>query len=116
SRVPARHLMEVDFALALLAGRGFTMLAAHRDQWRSRTIVLLSAGAVLVFTLLAVTVLRPAAFHLAREVPVGILRAPELFVPVAIAAVSAYALWRYARGKRGAMLLVFLVLLFDLAV
>src|SRR5205814_2248149 len=54
-RVPARHLMEVDFALAVLAGRGFTMLAAHRDQWRSRAIVLLSAGAVLVFTLLAVT-------------------------------------------------------------
>ena len=79
-------------------------------------IVLLSAGIVLFFTLLAVTVLRPAAFHLAREVPIGILRAPELFMPLAIAAVSAYVLWRYARGKRGAIVLVFIVLLFDLAV
>ena len=26
-RVPARHIMEVDFALAVLAGRGFTMLS-----------------------------------------------------------------------------------------
>src|SRR2546421_3276716 len=114
-RVPARHLMEVDFALAVLAGRGFTVLAAHRDQFRARMIMLLSVGSVLVLTLLAVTVLRPATFHLAREAPVTILRAPELFVPIAIAAVSAYALWRYARGKRGAVLLVFLVLLFDLA-
>src|SRR5205085_6502934 len=115
-RVPARHLMEVDFALAVLAGRGFTMLTAHRDQLRSRMIVFLAAGGVLVFTLLAVTVLRPAAFHLAREVPVGILRAPELFVPIAIAVMSAYALWRYSRSKRGAIILVLVVLIFDLAV
>src|SRR5207237_7266483 len=97
-RVPARHLMEVDFALAVLAGRGFTVLAAHRDQFRSRLIVRFAAALVLRLTLLAVTVLRPAAFHLAREVPIGILRAPELFMPLAIAALSAYALWRYARG------------------
>lgn len=115
-RVPARHIMEVDFALAVLAGRGFTMLAADRDHLRTRMIVLFSAGTVLFFTLLAVTVWRPVTFHLAREVPVGILRAPELFMPLAIAAVSTYALWRYARGKRGATLLVFMVLLFDLAV
>jgi hypothetical protein len=115
-RVPARHIMEVDFALAVLAGRGFTMLTAHREKLRSRMIVLLSAGAVFFLTLLVVTVLRPAAFHLAREVPIGILRAPELFMPLAIAAVSAYVLWRYARGKRGAILLVFMVLVFDLAV
>src|SRR5205085_3207957 len=115
-RVPARHLMEVDFALAVLAGRGFTMLTAHRDQLRSRMIVFWAAGGVLVFTLLAVTVLRPAAFHLAREVPVGILRAPELFVPIAIAVMSAYALWRYSRSKRGAIILVLVVLIFDLAV
>src|SRR5437763_1604045 len=103
-RVPARHIMEVDFALAVLAGRGFTMLTAHREKLRSRMIVLLSASAIFFFTLLAVTVLRPVTFHLAREAPIGILRAPELFMPPAIAAISAYVLWRYARSKRGAIL------------
>jgi hypothetical protein len=33
-RVPARHLMEVDFALAVLAGRGFTFLSEHRTHRR----------------------------------------------------------------------------------
>jgi hypothetical protein len=114
-RVPARHLMEVDFALAVLAGRGFTILSEHRTDLRVRIIVLTSALAVFVFTILAVTLLRPAEFHLARAVPVTLLRAPELFVPVGIAAVSAYALWLFVNGKRGATVLMLAVLLFDLA-
>ena len=113
-RVPARHLVEVDFALAVLAGRGFTVLSEGRNGLRARTIALAAALSVFVFTVLAVTLLRPAEFHLARAIPVTFLRAPELFVPVAIAAASAYALWLFARGKRGATALMLAVLLFDL--
>jgi hypothetical protein len=115
-RVPARHLMEVDFALAVLAGRGFTVLSEHRTHLRNRFIVLTTALAVLGLTIIAVTLLRPADFHLARAIPVTVLRAPELFVPVAIATVSAFALWLFVRGKRGATAFMLAVLLLDLAV
>src|SRR5207249_185988 len=40
----------------------------------------------------------------------------ELFLPVAIAALSAYALWLCARGRRGATALLFVLLLCDVAV
>ncbi len=115
-RVPARHLMEVDFALAVLAGRGFTALYEHRAQLRTRIIALTTALAVFGFTVLAVTVLRPAEFHLARAIPVTLLRAPELFVPVGMAVLSAGALWFFVRGQKGATVLLFAVLLLDLAV
>jgi len=115
-RVPARHLMEVDFAVAVLAGRGFTILSEHRTQIRTRFIVLTTALAVLGLTIVAVTWLRPAEFQLARPIPVTVLRAPELFVPLAIAAVSTYALWLFMRGKRGATALMLAVLFLDLAV
>src|ERR1051325_2686030 len=39
-RVPARHLMEVDFALAVLAGRGYTMLRAGRSYPQMRLIAI----------------------------------------------------------------------------
>ncbi len=44
----------------------------------------------------------------------SILRAPELFLPVVIAAVSAVAIWSFARRRRGAAVLLFAVLSFDL--
>jgi hypothetical protein len=115
-RVPARHLMEVDFALAVLAGRGFTLLSVHREQLRTRIIAITAALTVLLFTVLAISLLRPEEFHLARELPVTILRAPELFVPLIIAGLSGYAVWCFARGKRGGTALIFSILVIDLAV
>ena len=115
-RVPARHLMEVDFALAVLAGRGFTMLRLHRQATRTRMIAVIAGLVVVLFSLLAVTLLRPAGFSLARDLPVTILRAPELFIPLIIAAISGYSLWYFARGKRGATALLLSILIIDLAV
>src|SRR5215831_11609485 len=115
-RVPARHLMEVDFALAVLAGRGLTVMGRQIANPRGQAIALLSAIAILLFTVLAVTTLRPSEFHLARELPVTILRTPELFMPLLIAALSAFFLWRTARGRRGGTLLLFVLLIFDLCV
>ncbi len=113
-RVPARHLMEVDFALAVLAGRGFTALASHREALRTRTIAIASGLAILLLTILTVTFLRPADFHLARALPVTMLRTPELFIPIVVAAVSVYGLWLLVCGKRGATLLLFSILAIDL--
>ena len=115
-RVPARHLVEVDFALSVLAGRGLTVLGRQRANLRVQTITVVSAITVLLFTIFAVTFLRPTEFHLARALPVTMLRTPELFVPLLIAALSAYFLWRYARERRGATLLLFVLLVFDLGV
>jgi hypothetical protein len=117
-RVPARHLMETQFALAVLAGRGLTALAAMtRTQGRMARRRAMTVGVcVMVLTCLVVTLGRPGAFKLAREAPVSVLRAPELFVPVVVACVSAWALWAFARRGRGAsLLLVIAVLACDLA-
>ena len=113
-RVPARHLMEVQFAVAVLAGRGLSSLQTLRGREQTTRIALLVAGAVLILTYLTVSVFRPSEFHLDRNVPVTILRAPELFMPILISAVSAFVIWWFAVGRRGASLLVFAVLLIDL--
>jgi hypothetical protein len=114
-RVPARHLMEGEFALAVLAGRGLTALADARIEKAKtlRWVAIVSAG-VLALTWLAVTIGRPASFSLGREAPVTLLRAPELFLPVMFAAATAIALWSFARRGRGATIFLFAVLSVDL--
>jgi len=112
-RGPTRHLMEVHFALAVLAGRGLTAIRSSQKQ--ALLPVTISAGAVFLLTLLTVTWWRPAAFHLAREIPVSLLRAPELFLPVFIAGLSAAAFWVFTRSQsRRALIGLFLVLALDL--
>lgn len=116
-RVPARHLMEVEFALVLLAGRGLTALAAARGDTVARRRALVVGAGIFALTCLAVTWGRPADFRLAREAPVQLLRAPELFMPVALAALSAWALWAFARGaRRGAVAWLLGALALDLIV
>jgi hypothetical protein len=115
-RVPARHLMEVHFAVAVLAGRGLSCLGIWRGEKRTIRIALVAAAAVLSLTCLAVTVFRPSDFHLGRKAPLTILRAPELFLPIVIAAVSAFTLWFFATRRKGAGFLLFAVLAADLVV
>lgn len=116
-RVPARHLMEVEFALAVLAGRGLTAITEARDREKTFRWVLIIGIVVFALTCLAVTVGRPADFHLGRTAPVSILRAPELFLPLVIAAVSISALWFIARQpRRRRVLLLLLVVAVDLGV
>src|SRR5205807_933491 len=91
-RVPARHLMEVEFAFAILAGRGLTALQTEPDRSRMLRWVAISAAIVFGLTCFAVTTGRPPSFRLARNAPVTILRAPELFLPPAIALLTATAL------------------------
>nr|MBA2503717.1 YfhO family protein [Pyrinomonadaceae bacterium] len=114
-RVPARHLMELDFALAVLAGRGITSLHASRHKVRVKFVALAAGACVFVLAVVSVKWLRPAGFQLGREAPVSLLRAPELFMPVMAAVVSLWALWRAARGRRGAIPLLVLLLWLDLA-
>lgn len=114
-RVPARHLMEVEFAFAVLAGRGLTAIIAARDRARMLRWVLGAGVIVLVLTCLAITLGRPANFQLGRAGPVTILRAPELFLPPVLAALSAWALYMHAsRQRRGTFVLLLVVLALDL--
>lgn len=114
-RVPARHLMEVEFALAVLAGRGLTALITISDRPRILKWVAAAGAIVFLLTCLAITVGRPADFRLAQTAPVSILRAPELFMPPLIAALSVWALWFLARRTSvGALAIFFAVLLLDL--
>ena len=115
-RVPARHLMEVNFAIAVLAGRGLTSLAVMRGSSQAMRRVAIAAGSVVLLTCLVVTWWRPADFHLKRQSPVSILRAPELFLPILVAAASAWALWAFARRRRGSTAVLLAVLAIDLFV
>ena len=114
-RVPARHLMEAEFALAVLAGRGLTALAAAREGGRGWRRAAAVAACVVLLTFMVVTLGRPDEFKLARQAPVSFMRAPELFVPVLVACLSAWALWAFARGRRGATWLLVALLACDLA-
>lgn len=114
-RVPARHLMEVEFALAVLAGRGLTVLMTSSDRRRIVKWVAAAGAIVFLLTCLAITVGRPAEFRLAQTAPVSILRAPELFLPPVMAALSVWALWFLARRRTtGAVAILIAVLLLDL--
>ena len=114
-RVPARHLMEVQFALAVLAGRGLSVLAERRGESKTMRRVVIVGAVVILLTWLAVTWGRPAGFHLGREAPVSLLRAPELFLPIVFAMLGGCALWFFARGRRNraALLLLFAVIILD---
>src|SRR5258705_812216 len=113
-RSPARHLMEAEFALAVLAGKGLTAIRSNRSSSALRSAAI-AGGTVFLLTCLTVTWWRPSAFHLGRLAPVSILRAPELFLPISVAALSAGALWVLTRS-RGRFALVGLlgVLVLDL--
>ncbi|HAF14093.1 MAG TPA: hypothetical protein DCK99_10430 [Blastocatellia bacterium] len=113
-RVPARHLMEVDFALAVLAGRGLTAITSAPNRSRVLKWTAAIGIAVVLLTMLAITVGKPAVFHLGREGPPTFLRAPELFLPIVLALLSLWAVWLCARRKRWAMLLLFAVVALDL--
>ena len=115
-RVPARHLMEVHFAVAVLAGRGLTSLATMRGSKTVMRRVTIVAGSIFLLTVLIVTWWRPADFRLGREAPVSVLRAPELFLPIVFAALSGWALWVFVRGRRGSTALLLAVLAIDLVV
>lgn len=114
-RVPARHLMEAEFALAVLAGRGLTVLAAARAGGLARRRAALVGACVVLLTFVVVTLGRSDEFKLARQAPVSFMRAPELFVPVVVACLSAWALWAFARGRRGTTMLLVALLACDLA-
>ncbi|MFN2511551.1 MAG: YfhO family protein [Pyrinomonadaceae bacterium] len=115
-RVPARHLMEVNFAIAVLAGRGLTSLSAIRGSRHAVRRVAIVTGLVFLLTCLVVTWWRHPDFHLGRQAPVSLLRAPELFLPIVVAAVSAWALWAFTRRRRGSTAVLLAVLAIDLAV
>jgi len=66
-RVPARHLMEVGFALAVLAGLGMTRLQRAREHGPVLVKTAFVAIGVFLLTLVAVTWLRPPEFRLDRE-------------------------------------------------
>ena len=115
-RVSARHMMEVDLALAVLAGRGLTAVTAMPDIMKTKKWALRVGVGVLVLTCLVVTIGRPAGFRLGRDAPVSLMRAPELFLPVVFAAMSAWALWLLARRRsRGTIVFLLAVLALDLA-
>src|SRR5262249_27693743 len=106
--------VEVHFALAVLAGRGITSLASMSDTKQTMRRVSIVAGSVFVLTCLIVTWWRPSNFQLGRDAPVTVLRAPELFMPILFAGLSAWAIWFFTLKRRGSIALLLAVLILDL--
>ena len=119
-RVPARHLMEVNFALAVLAGRGLSAIALRRNNEGTQRQVTIASATVVVgmflVTCITVTWGRPGDFKLGRLAPVSFLRAPELFLPVAFAALGAWAIWRLVKQRRAATAMLLVIIALDLIV
>ena len=113
-RVPARHLLEVDFALAVLAGRAVSAVSITQNRKRIAAVILVVSVGVLVCTCLSVTVLRPSTFRLERTF-VSALRAPELFLPLIFALAAVATLWMFARGWQAGRVLLFVVIALDLS-
>jgi hypothetical protein len=111
-RVSARHLMEVEFALALLAGRGLTALQTAPDRARTVRWAGIIGASLFVLTCVAITLGRPPHFHLARHAPATILRAPELFLPPVVALLTALALWLAATRRRTVTTLLLIAVLY----
>jgi hypothetical protein len=61
-----------------------------------------------------VTALRPDGFRLGHPtLRISFLRAPELFIPVVVAGLSGWALWRFARGRRASKYVLLFVMAAD---
>lgn len=126
-RVPGRHLLELDFALAVLAGLGLSWLLAARADDRPRAAGL-AAALVLVPMALVVAGLAVGREALAARwqayVPPGfdLLGAlaptqPNFWVPVVVGVTSAAALvWLARAPKPSRQALLLLVLMADLLV
>jgi hypothetical protein len=116
-RVPARHLLEVDFALAVLAGRGLTALAKETGGGRASPQALAACACVLLLTCAVVTLGAPSGLRLAGGAAASLTNAPELFAPLVAAAVAAVLLWLYAKsaGRNWAAVLLLVSVALDLA-
>jgi hypothetical protein len=115
-RVPARHLMETDFALAVLAGRGLTSLCASANGNGAKKFALVSFS-VFVVTLLVVF---DSARYFSTIVGSGNFqtwRLPEVWCPVLFAVAGGLAalflLLRKSIG--GAVALILFLIICDLS-
>lgn len=110
ARVPGRHLLEVDLALAVLAGLGLAWLLAARPEDRKRGAIAAAAAVLLPMLLVAggLALFRPAlAARWQAWVPQGLdlLAAlaptqPAIWLPLVVAVASAVALGVVARAPR----------------
>lgn len=104
-RASGRHLMEFDFAMALLAGWGATALA-RMERAAARRLLAGSIAAIATVVLVGGIIYRFFSRRLATDIPLpaqaGAWSNPEFYVPVVFFALSAAALLLYSR--RGAAL------------
>jgi hypothetical protein len=108
-RVPARHLMEVDLALAVLAGRGVTAITSLADIKTKRLIYVGIGGFIATTSIVAARLMTTSG----SENPA--LKAPELWCPLIAAAAAAVAVCFVARGFRHGSTVAMTVLILDLS-
>lgn len=110
-RASARHLMEVDLALAVLAGRGLTYIAELKGTNKKRIIFVGIGGFITTCAVVCAYSIAPGEGASVSNA----LRAPEIWCPMVVAAAGAIALWMLAKGFRNASVIVVVVVIIDLS-
>jgi hypothetical protein len=110
-RVPARHLMEVDLALAILAGRGLSAITSIATARSRRLTCVGTAGVVVTIGIVAARIWASPG----TENFLSALRIPEFWCPIIAATAAAVVLWLGARGFRHTSAVAMAVLIVDLS-
>jgi hypothetical protein len=120
-QVPARHLLEVSFAISVLAGLG---VAAIRESMADRRAALLGVLTVAGITVIGLAVifigsaeLQALALDRGIVLQLSPLENPAVAVPLAILLIAAVVLffWSGNSASRGRQFLLLIVLAIDLA-
>ena len=102
-RASGRHLLECDFALAVLAGLGAQFISERKPAETARAAL---AGTLLLAALVALTLVLYLFFgerlvsSLPRPPQAGSIATPEAFVPLVLFIISTAVCWLHLRQRR----------------
>ena len=102
-RASGRHLLECDFALAVLAGMGAQYISERKPAETARAAL---AGTLLLAALVTLTLVLYLFFGermvsgIPRPPQSGLITKPEAFVPLALFVVSTAVCWLHLRQRR----------------
>ncbi len=118
-RVPARHVMEVGFAISILAALGVQALTTLEAAARQRVLKISSAIFVGLFAVTAIAYSffqRQLEFELPRPANAGVITNPAQLIPLALCVLSLAVVWWYAHQPRWlAGTCMVLLMMFDMA-
>jgi hypothetical protein len=119
-REPARHAFELTFAVGVLAGIGYDVLARAAAARRALILCAAAVPVLMLLTWAGIALTHPTLLRLAQQagillLPIGPVANPAIGIPVLIAAAAFGAVVLFATHPRSALArpLIFIVLAAD---